>query len=135
MRAFLEPLRALEEMERLRAQLKKEPGIRMISGCIDSQKPHLMYGIGSDFQNKIIVTFHEQRAREIYEEYLFFDKSAVYYPAKDILFYQSDLRGNVLTRERISALRQIAEQNKVTLVTTYDALMNRMPGPEKFIRQ
>ncbi len=134
MRAFLEPLRSMEEISRLEAQLKKEPGIRMISGCIDSQKPHLMYGIGSDFQNKIIVTFHEQRAREIYEEYLFFDKSAVYYPAKDILFYQSDLRGNVLTRERISALRQIAEQNKVTLVTTYDALMNRMPGPEKFIR-
>ena len=134
MRAFLEPLRSMEEISRLEAQLKKEPGIRMISGCIDSQKPHLMYGIGSDFQNKIIVTFHEQRAREIYEEYLFFDKSAVYYSAKDILFYQSDLRGNVLTRERISALRQIAEQNKVTLVTTYDALMNRMPGPEKFIR-
>ena len=134
MRAFLEPLRSMEEISRLEAQLNKEPGIRMISGCIDSQKPHLMYGIGNDFKNKIIVTFNEQRAREIYEEYLFFDKSAVYYPAKDILFYQSDLRGNVLTRERIFALRQIAEQSKVTLVTTYDALMNRMPNPEKFIR-
>ena len=90
MRAFLEPLRALEEMERLRAQLKTEPGIRMVSGCIDSQKPHLMYGLGNDFKNKIIVTFNEQKAREIYEEYRFFEKEAVYYPAKDILFYQSD---------------------------------------------
>lgn len=134
MRAFLEPLRSMEELLRLEAQLKKEPGIRMISGCIDSQKPHLMYGVGSEFKNKIIVTFQEQRAREIYEEYLFFDKEAVYYPAKDILFYQSDLRGNVLTQDRIFALKRIAEQKKVTLITTYDALMNRMPGPGNFIR-
>ncbi len=134
MRAFLEPLRSMEEITKLEAQLSKEPGIRMISGCIDSQKPHLIYGVGNNYKYKIIVTFHEQRAREIYEEYLFFDKSAVYYPAKDILFYQSDLRGNVLTRERIFALRQIAEQKKVTLITTYDALMNRMPNPQKFIR-
>ncbi len=133
MRAFLEPLRALEEMERLRAQLKTEPGIRMVSGCIDSQKPHLMYGLGNDFKNKIIVTFNEQKAREIYEEYRFFEKEAVYYPAKDILFYQSDLRGNVLTRERILVLRTIAEGGKVTIVTTYDALMNRIPGPGRFL--
>lgn len=109
MKAFLEPLRELEEVERLEAQLKKEPGVQMISGCIDPEKPHLIYGIGNGFQNKIIVTFSEQKAKELYEEYLFYDPKAVYYPAKDILFYQSDLRGNVLTRERILALKTIAK--------------------------
>ena len=54
MRAFLEPLHSLEEIVRLEAQLKKESGIQMISGCIDSQKPHLMYGIGNDYKYKII---------------------------------------------------------------------------------
>ncbi len=133
MKAFLEPLRSLEEIRKLEAQLKKGPGIQMISGCIDSQKPHLMYGAGNDFKNKIIVTFNEQKAREIYEEYRFFDKEAVYYPSKDILFYQSDLRGNLLTRERVCALKKIAENTQVTLVTTFDALMNRMPGPSGFL--
>lgn len=134
MRAFIEPLRSLSEIEKLETQLKKEPGIQMISGCIDSQKPHLMYGIGNDFKYKIIVTFSEQRAKEIYEEYRFFDVGAVYYPAKDILFYQSDLRGNVLTRERILALKTIAEGERITLITTYDALMNRMPMPQQFVQ-
>ena len=134
MKAFLEPLRELEEIERLEAQLKKEPGVQMISGCIDPEKPHLIYGIGNGFQNKIIVTFSEQKAKELYEEYLFYDPKAVYYPAKDILFYQSDLRGNVLTRERILALKTIAEGERITLITTYDALMNRMPQPEQFIQ-
>ncbi len=134
MRAFLEPLRALDEIERLEEQLKKEPGIQMVSGCIDSQKPHLIYGVGNDFKHKIIVTFNEQKAKELYGEYRFFDPKAVYYPAKDILFYQSDLRGNVLTRERILALKTIAEGEGTTLITTYDALMNRIPGPEQFIQ-
>lgn len=105
----MEPLDRLNEIEKLNICLRKETGLQMISGCIDSQKPHLIYGIGREFPYKIIVTFNEQRAREIYEEYLFFDRQAVYYPAKDILFYQSDLRGNVLTRKRILALKRIAE--------------------------
>ena len=134
MRAFLEPLDRLNEIEKLNICLRKETGLQMISGCIDSQKPHLIYGIGREFPYKIIVTFNEQRAREIYEEYLFFDRQAVYYPAKDILFYQSDLRGNVLTRERILALKRIAEGGRVTLITTYDALMNKMPDPNQFIQ-
>ncbi len=133
MRAFLEPLERLEEIKKLKDKLKNEKGVQMVSGCIDSQKPHLIYGIGGEFSNKLIVTFNEQRAREIYEEYLFFDNQAVYYPAKDILFYQSDIRGNVLTRERIFALKRIAEGKGVTLVTTYDALMNKMPEPGQFI--
>lgn len=133
MRAFTEPLRTLEEINKIEAQLAKGPGIQMVSGCIDSQKPHFIYGTGNGFKNKIIVTFHEQKARELYEEYRFFDREAVYYPGKDILFYQSDLRGNVLTRERILALKKIARGEGVTLITTYDALMNRMPGPGRFL--
>ena len=35
----------------------------------------------------------------------FFDQEVVYYPAKDMLFYQSDIRGNLLTAERIKALK------------------------------
>ena len=56
----------------------------------------------------------------------FFDREVVYYPAKDMLFYQSDIRGNLLTAERIKALKAIRENEHVTLVTTFDALMNTM---------
>lgn len=53
------------------------------------------------FRNKIIVTFNEQKAREILEDYRFFDRETLYFPAKDILFYQSDIRSNQLTGERL----------------------------------
>jgi len=110
---------------------KKERGLYSVTGCIDAQKPHMMYACSGDRKNTIIVTFHEQKAKELYEDYRFFDADVVYYPAKDVLFYQSDIRGNVLTAERIRALKMIHEKEHVTVITTFDALMNTQAPPEK----
>ena len=134
MKAFTESLSVLREFEELEQQLKKEKGIIQISGCIDAQKAHLISSINDGKGSRIIVTFQEQRAKELLEEYAFFDKNVAYYPAKDILFYQSDIRGNVLTAERIQALKRIAEEKDCTIITTFDGLMNPMPQPERFIQ-
>lgn len=130
MRAFLEPLRELSGFADM-MKLAQKPGLLTISGCIDAQKPHMIYACNNGRKNKIIVTFHEQKAKELYEEYQFFDPNVVYYPAKDVLFYQADIRGNLLTAQRIAALKAIREQAGVTLITTFDALMNTMTPPEK----
>ena len=134
MRTFTEPMKGLREICDLEEALPRLAGVAQISGCIDAAKPHMMYSIHNGSGSRIIVTFHEQKARELWEEYRFFDQKAVYYPAKDILFYQSDIRGNVLTAERINALKRIAEEKECTVITTFDGLMNPMPSPEKFIQ-
>ena len=95
MKTFVEPLQSLSGFEDM-IKTAENKGLISITGCIDQQKPHLIYGFG-DRKNKLIVTANEQRARELYDDYRFFDKNVVYYPAKDVLFYQSDLRGNLLT--------------------------------------
>ena len=118
MKTFTEPLKELKEFETLSAGVHDLRGIAQISGCIDAAKPHIMYSVNNGSGNRIIVTFQEQRAKEIYEEYRFFDPKAAYYPAKDILFYQSDIRGNVLTAERINALKMLAEESSCTIITT-----------------
>ena len=133
MKAFLEPLGELQEVEEAIKKLKAAKGIIQVSGCMDAQKPHMIYAANDDFKNKIIVTFSEQKARELYEDYHFFDKQILNFPAKDLLFYQSDIRGNLLTKERIRMLKKLAECEPITLVTTYDALMNRMSEPENFM--
>lgn len=134
MKTFTEPLKGLKEFEDLNAALPKLAGVIQISGCIDAAKPHMIHSINNGSGNRIIVTFQEQKAKELWEEYRFFDKRAAYYPAKDILFYQSDIRGNVLTAERINALKLMAEEEECTIITTFDGLMNPMPSPEKFIQ-
>ena len=129
MKALTEPLKSLSGFSDLVKATEKEAGLYSITGCIDAQKPHMIHACGNG--NKIVVTFHEQKAKELYQEYLFYDKDAVYYPAKDVLFYQSDIRANVLTAERIRALKAIREKKGVTVITTFDALMNTQAPPKK----
>ena len=134
MRAFTEPLTQLQGYEELEQAVQKTEGVILVSGCIDAVKPHIVYSVHNGSGSRIIVTFHEQKAKELLEEYRFFDRNVAYYPAKDILFYQSDIRGNVLTSERINALKMMAEEKECTIITTFDGLMNPMPAPEKFIQ-
>lgn len=131
MKVFLEPLRDLSGFAEIMDITQNQAGLVTVTGCIDAQKPHMIYAIDNGKKNKVIVTFHEQKAKELYEEYSFFDPAVVYYPAKDVLFYQSDIRGNLLTAQRIQALSAIHEQESITLITTFDALMNTMTPPRK----
>ena len=135
MKAFTEPLWAMTEYREIRAWLhnKAESGILEITGCIDPQKLHLIHCLSGEEYSRLIVTFTEQRAREFCEEYRFFDRNVCYFPAKDILFYQSDIRGNELTKERIKVLKLLAGGQSCTVVTTFDALMNRMAQPAGFL--
>lgn len=135
MKAFTEPLQAMTEYREIRTWLqnKAESGILEITGCIDPQKLHLIHCLSGDGYSRLIVTFTEQRAREFCEKYRFFDRNVCYFPAKDILFYQSDIRGNELAKERIKVLKLLAGGQGCTVVTTFDALMNRMAQPAGFL--
>ncbi len=126
MRSFTEPLLGLSEFRKLKRELIKLQGVAQVSGCIDTQKPHFMYSLLEEKNSGVIVTFEEQKARELYESYRFFDRDAVYYPAKDVLFYQSDIRGNLLTAERLTTIKALLERERVTVITTFDALMDRV---------
>jgi transcription-repair coupling factor (superfamily II helicase) len=126
MEAFIQPLKSLQEFLNLEQEVLDRTGVVQVSGCIDAQKPHLIYALNNGFSGKIIVTFSEQKAKEMYESYRFFDSNVVWYPARDILFYQSDIRGNLLTGQRMMALKTILEQQCPVVITTFDALMDRL---------
>ena len=44
MRSFTEPLLELGDYRKIKEELIKQEGIVQVSGCIDAQKPHFMYG-------------------------------------------------------------------------------------------
>ncbi len=122
MRTFTAPLYELGEFEEIRKLLKK-PGAAALTGCVDSQKMHMVYGLSDGFKYKIIVTFNDIRAKDIYEDYKLYDKNVMLYPAKDLIFYQADIHGNQLVKERMKALRRVMEGRPLTVVTTFDSLM------------
>ena len=130
MDAFISPLHELGSFEELERASAKEGVVLSATGCMDAQKPHMMYGWNNGSGMRVIVTFNEQKARELLDAYRYFDRKAVYFPAKDILFYQSDIRGNALTQERIQAFRTLFEEKDAAIITTFDALMDRLVRPE-----
>lgn len=124
MEALKAPLKELGEFEELQKKLKKkEPICLGLSGCVDSQKLHMVYGLSAGFRYKLLITYSEQRMREIYEDYKFYDRNVSMYPAKDLIFFQADIHGNQLVTERWKVLRRILEGTPLTVVTTLDALM------------
>ncbi|MCR5507159.1 MAG: transcription-repair coupling factor [Lachnospiraceae bacterium] len=126
MKTLLAPLSEMAEYEEGRSRLKKTPGIIEINGCVDSQKLHVVYGLGEGYRHKLIVTYSEQRAKEICEDYAFYDRNIEQYGARDLIFYQADVHGNLLTKQRMSCLKPIIEEDPVTIVTTFDALMEHI---------
>ena len=123
MQALLAPLRDLAEYGQIRKDIRKGRTPVALSGCVDSQKLHMIYGLSDDLRYKVIVTYSDLKARELYEEYRFYDRNTQLYPAKDLIFFQADIHGNQLTRERVRVLRRIAEGKPLTLITTFAALM------------
>ena len=123
MQALLSPLRELAEYDSLRETLRKGKGPIALTGCVDSQKLHMIYGLGDGIKMKVIVTYSDLKAREIFEEYKFYDRNVMLYPAKDLIFFQADIHGNQLVKERVRTMRRLMERKPVTIVTTYAALM------------
>ena len=101
MKGFLQPLQDQAEVEEILKCLKENKGILQISGCMESQKAHLMYGLSGIFPRRLILAEDERQAKAIYEDYRFYDKNIMFYPAKDLLFFQADIHGNLLIRQRM----------------------------------
>ena len=123
MQALLAPLKELAEYDEIRKIVRQGKGTIALSGCVDSQKLHMIYGLSDGLKYKVIVTYNDLKAKEIYEEYRFYDRNVMLYPAKDLIFFQADIHGNQLVQERIKTLRRVVEGKPVTIVTTYAALM------------
>ena len=116
-------MKELAEYDEVRKIVRQGKGTVALSGCVDSQKLHMIYGLSDGLKYKVIVTYNDLKAKEIYEEYRFYDRNVMLYPAKDLIFFQADIHGNQLVQERIKTLRRVVEGKPVTIVTTYAALM------------
>ena len=135
MKAFLTPLQGLAEFEQIKEKSKTNKGILQVSGCMESQKSHLMYGLSGIAPYRLILAEDERRAREIYEDYRFYDRKVYSYPAKDLLFFQADIHGNLLIRQRMKAIKALLEEKELTVVTSIDGCMDFLESLEKIKEQ
>lgn len=135
MKAFITPLQGLAEFEQIKEKSKTNKGILQVSGCMESQKSHLMYGLSGIAPYRLILAEDERRAREIYEDYRFYDRKVYSYPAKDLLFFQADIHGNLLIRQRMKVIKALLEEKELTVVTSIDGCMDFLESLEKIKEQ
>ena len=135
MKAFLTPLQGLAEFEQIKEKSKTNKGILQVSGCMESQRSHLMYGLSGIAPYRLILAEDERRAREIYEDYRFYDRKVYSYPAKDLLFFQADIHGNLLIRQRMKVIKALLEEKELTVVTSIDGCMDFLESLEKIKEQ
>ena len=135
MKAFMTPLQGLAEFEQIKEKSKTNKGILQVSGCMESQKSHLMYGLSGIAPYRLILAEDERRAREIYEDYRFYDRKVYSYPAKDLLFFQADIHGNLLIRQRMKVIKALLEEKELTVVTSIDGCMDFLESLEKIKEQ
>ncbi len=131
MKTFYEPLLQLENFTQAREKLKREKNLQLLTGCVESQKTHLMYSLGQEWPVKLILTYNELKAKEIFEEYQALDEDVFYYPAKDFLFFHADIQGKELLRQRITVVSRLVSGEKAVIVTTLDGCMAPLLPIEK----
>jgi len=126
MKALIQPLLGLAEFTDIKRDIQKGKGIIQIDGCVDSQKAHLIYGLASDSKQKLIITADELKAKTLYEDYRFYDDKTFLYPAKDLIFYQADIHGNLLVKQRMQVIKSLLEDEATTVITSIAGCMDRI---------
>lgn len=135
MKLFKEPLLQLKEYEDIRENLEKWECPILVEGCVDAQKNHWIASFSQDYPFKLIVVHSEKRMKDIYDGYRFFDKNIMDYPARDIIFYNADVHGQAMVRQRLAVVQKLMEHEPVTVVTTIDGLMDSLVPLEKLKQQ
>lgn len=125
MQTYFEPLTGLASFVEAQEKLNKKRGVIEISGCVQSQLAHLMAAFTGK-RHKVILTYSELRAKEILEDLKMFCPDVLYYPAKDFIFFNADVRSNQVLQERLKVLRRLIEGKAVTVVMPFDALMDKL---------
>lgn len=129
---YSRPLSQLAEYEELEKAICNRKGPVQVSGCVDSQKVHIMSQLAPQYPYRLVITYNEMKAREIFEDFRLFDRQVKYYPAKDVIFYNADVQGKLISQQRIQAVKQLLEQPSGVIITTVDALMNPLPPLKEF---
>lgn len=124
MKAFSQPLQNLAEYEEIKRSLTQGQGIVQISGCMDSQKAHFAYGLGNEGKYCLIIAADDQKAKDFYQDYKFYEPGALFYPGKDLLFYRTDIHGNQLIKERMKTVKALLESDGVTVITSINGCMD-----------
>lgn len=116
----------------LSKQIEKKQSPISISGLTSIGMTQIIEGINNYNKNPIlVVTYNEIQAKKVLENLKAFEKeNVVLFPKKEIVTYDYIAESKDLPYERIETLTKIREKKNLIIVTTIEALMQKLPSKE-----
>lgn len=112
-------------------QIKKENGPIAISGLTDVGKTQILSGINKFAEMPIcLITYNEIQAKKIYDDLKYFIDNVEFFPKKDIVTYDYIAESKELPYQRIETLNKLYQNKNIILVTTIEAVMQKLPAKE-----
>ena len=134
MGVLTQPLRGLQGFAQIKKDIEEHCYPIGISGCVDSQKGHLISNLAQEAPCRLLLTYREEKAAELYEDLCFFDSATVLFPGKDLLFYNADIHSNHTVTQRMKVMERLISGESLTVVACIDVLMERMISREEFCK-
>ncbi|MCR5829120.1 MAG: transcription-repair coupling factor [Lachnospiraceae bacterium] len=126
MKAYTEPLKKYDRFLAAADAMKAGKFPMRITGCTDSLKANLISALSSQKGARLVLTKDDNTARQLEGDLSLYDNNVLLYPAKDMIFYSSDIRGNALMRDRLRCIEKIASGAPVTIIMCITACMDKL---------
>ena len=135
MNVILEELVKLSKFKEYEEEINKKNSPITISGLSDVGKVQFIAGTYETVKKPIcIVTYNEIQAKNIIKNLSYFEKSISYFPKREIVAYDFISESKELPFERIDILNRIKESKEKIIVTTAEAIMQKMISKKELFK-
>lgn len=124
-----------EKYANLLNHINLDSGKITIEGIGDAQKAHLVYSLTKyGEKSSLIVCNNTISARKMIQDLKFFsDFEIIYFPAREIIYYDMQAQSREIQNQRIYAIDKVVNTNtKKIVVATIDSLLQKMMPKETF---
>ncbi|MBE6008847.1 MAG: transcription-repair coupling factor, partial [Lachnospiraceae bacterium] len=80
----------------------------------------------------VVIAENAKEARRLFKDLSVFDKGAVLFPPKDIVFYSADVYSREIDAQRLSVMESILKGEKRTIIMSSDAALSKFTPKAEF---
>ncbi len=107
----------------------------MLSGLTDSGKVHFEYSTLFYVEKPVlIVTYNELQARKIVKDLSYFTDDVLFFPKREIFAYDYIAESKEIFYQRMDVLNRLHSKSAKLIVTTIEALMQKIPPEETLFK-
>jgi len=105
-----------------------------IIGLTDSQNAHMIYSLYNySKRNPVIVCPNVTAAKKMIQDLKFYSNiEIVYFPAREVIYYDSDIESREIENARVYAINKILTGKPCIIVTVIEALMQKMLSKDTY---